>query len=353
MSEEKIGFSNHREEKEIMKKRKLVTALLLVVTMTTMMFSAVSVYASDELTDGAAAPAAPAEEYAPTAELASATWTGDGDIVINIKSAGEDPHAMIAEMYAWVDGSSIGGVFVQDVETTFDSEGNGTLVLKNANLKAAQLIGENGPTNIDWTKIDELEISFIVGSKDNSKFLRIYSPIAVKGSAPANTVTIKGDAGVTMAVPESAPAGLKLNVVASNGADEKAAVGKVVKIAGDKIKTFDLSLTLDGEVYKYDGQFTSAVTLNVPEGWDLNNLALYYFNEETKEVTPVEFTVNKANGTVTFNTNHFSKYVLVQKEAAQNADSPKTGDQTNAVLYTSLLVMGAMGVAVLKRKKAL
>lgn len=350
MSEEKIGFSIHREEKEIMKKRKIVTALLLVVTM---MFSAVSVYAADELTDGAEAPAAPAEEYAPTAELASATWTGDGDIIINVKSAGEDPRAMICEMYAWSNGSSIGGVFVQNTEFTFDSEGNGTIAFRSADLKAGQLIGENGPENIDWTKIDQLEVSFSVSSGADSKFLRVYAPIAVKGSAPANTVTIKGDAGVTMAVPESAPAGLKLNVVASNGAEEKAAVGKVVKIAGDKIKTFDLSLTLDGEVYKYDGQFTSAVTLNVPEGWDLNNLALYYFNEETKEVTPVEFTVNKANGTVTFTTNHFSKYVLVQKEAAQNADSPKTGDQTNTVLYTSLLVMGAMGVAVLKRKKAL
>ena len=41
-----------------------------------------------------------------------------------------------------------------------------------------------------------------------------------------------------------------------------------------------------------------------------DNLTLYYFNEETKALEPVETTVNKTNQTITATLNHFSKYLI-------------------------------------------
>ena len=132
-----------------------------------------------------------------------------------------------------------------------------------------------------------------------------------------------------------------------------------------------MSLLFNGQPYEYNGQFTSTVSLPVPEGWNLDALALYYFNESTNEVTPVLFSVDKANGTVVFATNHFSKYVLVQKEAivedetketvkettkkenTKVTDTPKTGDSANMGLYTALFIISGLGIIVfaLFRKK--
>ena len=79
-----------------------------------------------------------------------------------------------------------------------------------------------------------------------------------------------------------------------------------------------------------------------------------------RQVTPVTFSVDKENGVVVFNTSHFSKYVLVQKDTATEENkqitvTTKTGDQTNVVLYTSLFAMSVLGIAVLtvlRKKKA-
>lgn len=165
------------------------------------------------------------------------------------------------------------------------------------------------------------------------------------------------NSGVSMKLPATAPEGLTLKVTASNGKAEKDAVAKLVNIDGDKIKTFDLSLMKDGVVWEYDGQFKSTVTLPVPEGWNLDLLGLYYFDEATGKATAVPFTVDKENGTISFETDHFSRFVLVQKEAEQTASvtakSPKTGDEANTALYTMMLfVAGATMVASLRRKRA-
>ena len=107
--------------------------------------------------------------------------------------------------------------------------------------------------------------------------------------------------------------------------------------------------------------------------------------EELREVVPNYtvyglslihiFSVDKENGTVVFATNHFSKYVLVQKDAVVEdetgettketvkettkkestkvIDTPKTGDSATVGLYTALLIISALGIAavVLLRKK--
>lgn len=111
----------------------------------------------------------------------------------------------------------------------------------------------------------------------------------------------------------------------------------------------------------------------------MERLALYYFNEKTSQVTPVAFTVDQKNSQVIFETNHFSKYVLVQKaeESAGNAGSAndgqnitnvksdpantskdqkaatsvKTGDTAYIWLWSSIAVLALAGMAAAVRIK--
>ena len=320
-------------------------------------------------------------EYEPSLTLVSSTWTGQSDIVLEAQAKGGNYSDR--EIYLYVGKESIGGIRVTP-EVNLDSDGNGKIVFKNSDLQNAAMFGPNGEEEINWSEIDQMEIGIYFERDGQYKGRIIYVPVdfAVSGpteptepTEPSETTTITNESGEAMVLPEGAPDQLELTVTVSGGAEEKAAVQKVIQVDGDKIKTFDLSLLFSGQPYEYNGQFTSTVSLPVPEGWNLDALALYYFNESTKEVTPVLFSVDRENGTVVFATNHFSKYVLVQKDAAVEdengetteetvkettkkesakvTDTPKTGDSANVGLYTALLIISALGIAAvaLLRKK--
>ena len=84
-------------------------------------------------------------------------------------------------------------------------------------------------------------------------------------------------------------------------------------------KAFDKIEGLLNTVYNFKttGILTRA-TVEIPyslekmtaKGLNEDNLTLYYFNEETKALEPVETTVNKINQTLTVTLNHFSKYLI-------------------------------------------
>ncbi len=381
-----------------MKKKKLVMATLLAFTLTLSIVSTTVVHAQEETqstnTESLAdeseqstyeTVAAESEsiepdipEYTPSVTLASSTWTGQSDIVLDTQAKGGN--VKFQESYIYVESVSLGGINVTP-EMNLDSDGNGTIVFKNSDLQNATMFGSNGEAEVDWSKIDQIEISigFELDGQYKSKF--VYVPVDFIVSEPeteteseiepepTEKVTIKNESGIIMELPEGAPDHLELKVNVSNGADEKSAVQKVIQIDSDKIKTFDLSLLFNGQPYEYNGQFTSTVSLPVPDGWNLNELALYYFNENTKEVIPVLFSVDRENEMVVFATNHFSKYILVQKdvtredatkedttkkESTKVIDTPKTGDSANVGLYTSLFIISGLCIivfALLRKKK--
>lgn len=83
----------------------------------------------------------------------------------------------------------------------------------------------------------------------------------------------------------------------------------------------DMNGLLD-TVYNFytDGKVSSAiVTIKYDEaeikakGLDENNLTLYYFDEETKELEPMPTKVDLENNTITVTLSHFSKYVIGDK----------------------------------------
>lgn len=386
-----------------MNKKKLVMATLLAMTLTLSIVSTTVVYAQEETqstntesladeseqntntesladeseqsTDETVAAESESiepdiPEYAPSLTLASSTWTGQSDIVLDTQGKGGNVKPQ--EIYIYVESVSLGGIDVTP-EMNLDSDGNGTIVFKNSDLQNATMFGPNGEAEVDWSKIDQIEISigFELDGQYKSKFVYVpvdfvvSEPETETGSEiepePTEKVTITNESGIIMELPEGAPDHLELKVDVSTGAEEKSAVQKVIQIAGDKIKTFDLYLLRNGEPYEYNGQFTSTVSLPVPADWNLNELALYYFNEDTKEVTPVLFSVDRENRMVIFATNHFSKYILVQKDVTRDdttqkettkaIDTPRTGDSANVGLYASIFTISGIVILTLLRKK--
>lgn len=98
---------------------------------------------------------------------------------------------------------------------------------------------------------------------------------------------------------------------------------------------------------------TMVVTIPIPEGWDPAKVAVYYVNTETGELTDMNAVISEDGKTVSFVTNHFSHYALVQKEAANSAvnDAPKTGDAANVVIWCSVMAMTAAAIVLLAGKK--
>lgn len=276
-------------------------------------------------------------------QLASGTWTGEKNIEIQLPEGATG--ASLGEVYGYRQEVSIAGIRVAAAV-----QGN-KLVIKNEDLKKA--IDNMSGQPVDWTTIDKLEVGIFYKLGEEDKYSFVFIPVNYKETEPVKPERVlKDHSGVSMVLPESAPSGLVLKVAVTSTTAEKDAISKLVQVKGDRMRTFDLSLWKDGKEWNYNGQFKSKVTLPVQEGWNLDALGLYYYDEATNKASEVAFTVDKKNRTVTFETNHFSKYVLVEK-AAENTStvSPKTGDHVNIALYIILAaVTGAVIVSAKRRR---
>ena len=118
--------------------------------------------------------------------------------------------------------------------------------------------------------------------------------------------------------------------------------------------TFDIKLHSDS-TDKYvtkldDGSFE--VRIPIPEGWDKENLEVYYVDDK-EEVTTYD--VNPKENYAVFLTNHFSAYTLATVKANTTpTKAPATGDMTGLLVWSmAMLTSGGVTVATItdKRKK--
>lgn len=293
------------------------------------------------------------EYYAPTVSARTKAWTGDNDIVFDVDSQNSDYIDILIEIYSKEENLGLGVGTLKWVEN-LDADGKGTITFTHSELEQLKELCDRN--NMDIKKMTSLNFLIGLGRYPQGKEVEINIPIEFSEDKP--TVVIKNDSGVSMKLPEKVAENLELKVAVSNGSEEKAVIKNVTDIEGDKIKTFDLSLLQDGRPYKYNGQFSSTISLPIPAGWDMNQLALYYFNEETNKAVPVEFVVDKVQALMIFDTNHFSKYVMLQKageQVGQTENTPpegnqevieevKTGDAANVLLWGMLSIVSAGGL---------
>lgn len=106
-----------------------------------------------------------------------------------------------------------------------------------------------------------------------------------------------------------------------------------------------------------------AVTMPIPEGYANDRLKLYYVNADN---SLVEYNYQVNQGNITFHTDHFSTYLLVQLKVEEPTSQtettpqqeqpqiPNTGDQTKMTLYIVIAgaaILAIIGLVVMNKKK--
>ena len=124
-------------------------------------------------------------------------------------------------------------------------------------------------------------------------------------------------------------------------------------------KVFEFNLyvkTGDEIVYIHnfkDGVATITLKLTDEElkGLSKENLAVFFYNEETKTFEQLETTVN--GNEVTFKTSHFSKFIIAEKAINENGVTlPATGgDNPIYLVVIGLIIVGIGAFMVLNKKK--
>ena len=127
------------------------------------------------------------EAYEPEATLVTTKWTGDSDIVIDVDAKGGSFYAT-GERYVWgKDGAQ--PFRINDPKVEVNEEGKGKVTFTKDALKNAKILDldfEN-QSEIDWTRINEIEFNLVFEKDDQIKFKTIYVEVSVK--APEVTVT--------------------------------------------------------------------------------------------------------------------------------------------------------------------
>lgn len=306
----------------------------------------------------------PVAYYAPTASAELKEWTGNEDIIISVDAKG----GILAEDYPPVEfqnnGEHLCATAAYNAVINMDENGKGTITITNEEVKDMIARWENAGIDFSSCTTISIYLGFANLNVDPvvTEGVIIDIPYNYSPSESEETVTLEDESGVTMTLPESESENMQLKVVVTNGETERYAVEKVVQIDENKIQTFDVSLLKNGEPYVYNGQFESVISLPIPGGWDINRLVLYYYNDVTGEVESVPFSVDIENSMVTFNTTHFSKYVLAQKAVSPSSEItdnqtnstednqtltenetgnkiPQTGDADDSGLYTAILII--------------
>lgn len=113
-------------------------------------------------------------------------------------------------------------------------------------------------------------------------------------------------------------------------------VDPLEKIGTDKYIAYNIKLyssALGNITNITNGNFT--VTIPIPEELKSKNLVVYYINDEDiKE----KYNVTIKDSNISFNTNHFSTYVLAEDTSSiENIDNPETGDNIYCFIYLGLV----------------
>jgi hypothetical protein len=166
-------------------------------------------------------------------------------------------------------------------------------------------------------------------------------------------ITANGNTGATIAAPTGSSAVLDQNTVLNVqevNSQPAPAVKENIAVVTDSDKaevlaTYDISLLLDGAAVQPGGKVE--VTLPAPEGAEeYESLQVVYIADDGS-VTPCETRINE-DGTITFVTDHFSRYAIVGVPAASSALWI-----TISVVSVALIAAVVIALIVFKKKKGI
>ena len=90
------------------------------------------------------------------------------------------------------------------------------------------------------------------------------------------------------------------------------------------------------------------ISMPIPSGYDKSNLVVYRVDDDG---TITEYTVTVSGEYPTFETDHFSTYVIAEKMTGEKDETPKTGVVDELKFVMSIIVISAVGVIALKKRK--
>lgn len=123
-------------------------------------------------------------------------------------------------------------------------------------------------------------------------------------------------------------------------------------------KMFDIKLESNGVKIQPNGKVK--ISIPVPDNFDKSNLVVYRVADNGDKT---EYAVTINGDVATFETDHFSTYVLAEKEVTENTentdnktdrkkdDTPKTGTTANIYFMIPVTVISAIGIIAFRRKK--
>ncbi|MCI8470665.1 MAG: hypothetical protein HFJ35_04165 [Clostridia bacterium] len=123
-------------------------------------------------------------------------------------------------------------------------------------------------------------------------------------------------------------------------------------------KMFDIRLESNGVAIQPNGKVK--ISVPIPAEFDKSNLVVYRVEENGDKI---EYTVTVNGDVATFETDHFSTYVLAEKETTQNTentnnttdrkkdDTPKTGTISSIYFMIPVAVISATGIIAFRRKE--
>ena len=115
---------------------------------------------------------------------------------------------------------------------------------------------------------------------------------------------------------------------------------EVTKYVASKIAVFDINLVNQNDV-KIQPNGKLSITTDLPAKFNTANVAVFRLSSDGKSYVELPTTV--AGGKVTFETDHFSVYVIAEKSAT-TVNSPKTGDShaLPMMLFIMMISAGAL-----------
>lgn len=153
------------------------------------------------------------------------------------------------------------------------------------------------------------------------------------------TFDVKAGNGV---IPSGASMKISKVVTGTQYSDAKA----VTNAVADKIAVFEIDL-LSSSNAKIQPNGKLSITTDIPSGFDASRVAVYRLSTDGKSYTKLSSSVS--GGKVTFETDHFSTYMIVQESAeAVAVKAPVTGDNAPVALLVFVLLsaMVTLGVSI-------
>lgn len=162
------------------------------------------------------------------------------------------------------------------------------------------------------------------------------------------------------------PAGTTLTAEKVTTGENYNTVIKAVENDVEKFVLYDISLVNNNAKVQPNGKVK--VSIPVPEGYDTSKIVVYRVAEDG---TKTKYDVTVKDGYITFETDHFSNYVVGEEKAEETTttptttststttnnierkldSTPKTGEESNVVTIISsiLTIVSALGLAVVKK----